>query len=82
MLKFGPCGCGPEFLVRIERTWWMRVFTWKRLYFCTQCRRRLFMARPARAPVFGATVPHTLATRRDAPGSAAASLTATGHHAD
>jgi hypothetical protein len=73
MLKLSPCGCGAEFLVRIERSWWMRVFTWKRLYFCTQCRRRLFIARP-RTAAPGATLPPTLAARRAEPGSAPAPL--------
>ena len=81
MLKLSPCGCGPEFLVRIERSWWMRVFTWKRLYFCTQCRRRLFIARPRGAVPLG-TRPQALAPRDEAQRHLNASLTASGHHAD
>jgi hypothetical protein len=73
MLKLSPCECGPEFLVRIERAWWMRVFTWKRLYFCTQCRRRLLIARPHLA-VPGGTVPQALAARRAEPAAATAPL--------
>ena len=69
MLKLSSCGCGPEFLVRIERSWWMRIFTWKRLYFCTQCRRRLFIARPRTAAPVG-----TMAARRAESGSAPAPL--------
>lgn len=53
MLRLVPCGCGADYLVRIERSWWMRVFAWRRLYFCTQCRSRLLIRKPPLAPPGG-----------------------------
>lgn len=50
MVRLAPCGCGAEYLVRIERAWWMRAFAWRRLYFCTRCRARLFIRKPAPVP--------------------------------
>lgn len=50
MLRLVPCGCGADCLVRIERAWWMRLFAWRRLYFCTKCRSRLLIRKPPLAP--------------------------------
>jgi hypothetical protein len=69
MVRLAPCGCGTEYLVRIERAWWMRAFGWRRLYFCTRCRARLFIRKPAPVPPGTVRAPAAQAPgqREDAP---------------
>ncbi len=45
MPRFRPCGCASRCLVRVERSWWMRLWWGKRLYFCTVCRSKFLIAR-------------------------------------
>ena len=44
-LLFNKCECDWGDLSRIPRSWWMRLFKSRRLYFCTGCQSRLFAHR-------------------------------------
>lgn len=46
MLRFTTCGCGVRHLVRIDRSWWMKLFARRRLYVCAVCHERQFLRRP------------------------------------
>lgn len=39
------CTCDESELDRIRRTWWMRLWSSKRLYECRGCGARLFVAK-------------------------------------
>ena len=39
------CTCDESDLVRIHRTWWMRLVSSKRLYECRGCGARLFVSK-------------------------------------
>ncbi len=41
------CTCDERELVRIHRTWWMRLRSSKRLYECRGCGARLFVPKQA-----------------------------------
>ncbi len=41
------CTCDERELVRIHRTWWMRLMSSKRLYECRGCGARLFAPKQA-----------------------------------
>lgn len=45
-MRFRTCGCASVHLVRLERSWWMRLWRGKRLYFCTLCRAKFLISRP------------------------------------
>ncbi len=46
-LLFNKCECDWGDLSRIPRSWWMRLFWSRRLYFCTACKSRLLARRSA-----------------------------------
>lgn len=56
-MKLTACGCGTEYLERIERSWWMRLlFPRRRLYYCSACRtKRLLRKVPLTRASGGAT---------------------------
>lgn len=39
------CDCDWGHLSRIPRTWWMRLFRSRRLYFCSGCKSHVFAHR-------------------------------------
>lgn len=45
-MKLTMCACGAEHLERIPRSWWMRLFTSRRHYQCSQCGATLFVRKP------------------------------------
>ncbi len=47
MISLRPCACGPEEWVRIQRSFWMRLFRARRLYYCERCKSKLFMRKSA-----------------------------------
>lgn len=47
MVKLTPCGCGARNLVRIDRSFWMRLVPTRRYYFCPVCRSNQFLSRKA-----------------------------------
>ena len=47
MVRFEACGCGTQYLVRLNRDLWMRLFQTRRHYFCAKCKTRQFLPRSA-----------------------------------
>lgn len=45
MMRLKTCDCGPAFLIRINGSWWMRLMTTRRLYYCARCDTELFLTR-------------------------------------
>lgn len=45
MVRLKRCDCGPAFLTRMNRSWWMRLLTSRRLYYCAKCDTELFITR-------------------------------------
>jgi hypothetical protein len=45
MLRFTACDCGIQYLVRIDRDAWMRVWQIRRHYYCAKCKDRQFLPR-------------------------------------
>ncbi len=82
MVKLVPCGCGPAHLVRIERSWWMRSVVGRRLYFCTQCRSRLLIPKPALTLPAGAAWPVPPAPAAYGTQSPSTSMATEGRHGD
>jgi DNA-directed RNA polymerase subunit RPC12/RpoP len=44
-MRLNACLCGAEHLQRVPRSWWMRLFTWRRHYRCSRCGARMFIAK-------------------------------------
>lgn len=47
MVRLSKCDCPAEYLVRIDRDLWMRLFQSRRHYFCAHCKSRQFLPRRA-----------------------------------
>jgi len=47
MLRFTPCACGTQYLVRLDRHAWMRLVPTRRHYFCAKCKETQFVPRHA-----------------------------------
>ena len=47
MLRLTPCHCGLQYLVRLNRAAWMRLWPTRRHYFCAKCKHRQFLPRRA-----------------------------------
>ena len=45
MVRLERCGCGPSFVVRVKRAWWMRIIPRRRLYYCGRCDTKMFVFR-------------------------------------
>jgi hypothetical protein len=45
MLKLTTCGCGTASLVRLRRSWWMRLLPNRRRYQCARCGADLLLDR-------------------------------------
>lgn len=45
MVKLNPCECGPAFLIRMNRSCWMRLIPTRRLYYCARCDMEMFLTR-------------------------------------
>lgn len=44
-MKLTLCECGPAYLMRINRSFWMRWVPNRRLYYCTRCDAEMFLTR-------------------------------------
>lgn len=47
MVKVTLCECGPAYLLRTNRSWWMRLIRSRRLYYCARCDLEMFLTRDA-----------------------------------
>jgi hypothetical protein len=47
VLRFTACDCGARGLVRVERSFWMRLVFTRRHYYCPSCRANLLLSRRA-----------------------------------
>ena len=47
MLRITPCSCGEQYLVRLNRSTWMRFVPGRRHYFCAKCKQRQWLPRRA-----------------------------------
>jgi hypothetical protein len=47
MVRLKTCDCGPAFLIRTNRSWWMRWIPSRRLYYCARCDSEMFLTREA-----------------------------------
>ena len=45
MLRLTGCGCGTGQLVRINRSFWMKLWPRRRLYYCAKCGTRQWLRR-------------------------------------
>ena len=45
MVKLTTCGCGMASLVRLRRSWWMRLMPNRRRYYCARCDSDLLVDR-------------------------------------
>lgn len=46
-MRFTPCACGMQYLVRLDRQPWMRLIPTRRHYFCAKCKNRQLLPRRA-----------------------------------
>jgi hypothetical protein len=44
-MKLTPCGCGISYLVRLNRSFWMRWVPGRRHYFCVCCKSHQLLSR-------------------------------------
>jgi hypothetical protein len=51
-MKFSLCGCGIRYLVRMDRTFWMRLVPGHRHYYCVHCKAHLLLSRRALRAAF------------------------------
>lgn len=45
MVRLTTCDCGPAFLIRANRSGWMRLISSRRLYYCARCDTEMFVTR-------------------------------------
>lgn len=45
MVRLTTCDCGPDFLIRMNRSWWMRLIPERRFYYCARCDTEMFLSR-------------------------------------
>jgi hypothetical protein len=56
-LRLFSCGCGPQFLRRIHRAWWMRLLPGFGQYLCLRCDQRVLRPRLRQQWFFDARPP-------------------------
>lgn len=61
-----PCDCGLRFLVRLNRTFWMRLVPGRRHYYCVRCSSHELLAREGLRRLFP-TAPAELLVAETAP---------------
>jgi hypothetical protein len=44
-MRLTPCDCGVSWLVRMNRSFWMRLLPARRHYFCVRCRSAQLLSR-------------------------------------
>lgn len=44
-MRLNPCGCGLGYLVRLNRTFWMRFVPGRRHYYCVRCKSHELLSR-------------------------------------
>jgi hypothetical protein len=53
-MKFSLCNCGVRYLVRANRSYWMRLFIGRRHFFCVRCRSNQLLSREKLQQIFPA----------------------------
>lgn len=51
-MQLTPCGCGVTYLVRLNRTLWMRLLPGRRHYFCVRCKAHQLLSRAGLRQLF------------------------------
>ncbi|HEY0825220.1 MAG TPA: hypothetical protein VGD76_15645 [Ramlibacter sp.] len=56
-MRLTPCDCGVSWLVRMNRTFWMRLLPGRRHYFCVRCKSAQLLSRSHLRSAFPAMSP-------------------------